>query len=587
MKNIFHLNSKFLPLWFLIFVAIIVGYGIFTRAQDLGYSNYQGDEINTVDFIYEMKNGPINYLFEQKRGPSQYLINMANVNLFGYINEFQIRLPYLIFGILSFISFFFLAKKLFGRAAGSFTLIILSLNGLFLAFARITQYQSLMYLVLTTAAFIFLLYIKDHKAKKFLYISGGLMSIALISHYDALSVLPFYLIIFFRQGWEEYQKTKNIKKSLIDGITFLSLMIVPALFFYIPFSFGSEFDNKTSDYLGDRLFGGGLMPRTGHITMLISMYIPTPVLHSFYFMAILTTLFFIKKLDVMRFKIKSINVEVKRLHVQIVYIGLILFNIIGSVFSLYPIKPRASTVLVLVSSVLLSLLLIFSFKVSKKYVATLVWALGCYSFYFFLMKDARTHVYVSMIPTMILAGLFLSQVYKILNRVGKFVFLITISTISILWAGYNWVIFVNKSPEYPWFDKNYLGNLVYELPRWRPKKIDGVFGFNNWRGWEIVKAEFDKGCLYGSYDSNEKNSITYFYMRKNQLRYENLLGYLPDGFNRGADNIILVEGPHSWEYLEAGYKEALKDYDLVNTIYSVGIPVTYIYSRSYDASCFD
>lgn len=573
MKSFFSIYKNRLPKFFVILSMFIVVYGIFVRSQDLGYSNYQGDEINTVDFIYEMKNGVISYLFEQKRGPTQYLLNMLNVSLFGYSNEFQIRLPYLVFGILSLLSFYLLSKKLFGKNTAIFTVIILSLNGLFIAFSRITQYQSLMYLTITTATFVFLVYVKSRSRKRFLVISGILMSIALISHYDALSVMPFFLVLFFRLAYEDYKSKQSLKSIIADAVIFFALMFIPALFFYIPFLLGSGFENKTSSYLGDRLLGGGLMPRTKHITMLISMYIPTPVLQSFYFFAISTTLFFVSKL--------------KNKFVKIAYFLLFTMNLVGSILSLYDFKPRSSTVLVLISSVLLVLLFLFASKVSKKYVAVLSWAIGCYCFYFFLMKDARTHVYVSMIPTMILSGYFLSKIYSHLRKKYKYILILLISFSSILWSGFNWTIFVDKSPEYPFFDKYYLGKLIYDLPRWRPKKIDGVFGFNNWRGWEIVASEFSNGCLSGTYDSNEKNSITYFYMKKNQLRYENLLGYLPDGqYHSGADNIILVEGPHSWEYLEPGYKDTLKDYDLVKTIYSKGIPVTYIYSKSYKKSCF-
>src|SRR3989344_58050 len=90
--------------WIKLLALLIIAYSIFIRIQGLGYSNFQGDEVNTVDFIYEMKpetNGLWNYLIAQKRGPVQYMINIANYSIFGYINEYQIRLPYLLFGILA------------------------------------------------------------------------------------------------------------------------------------------------------------------------------------------------------------------------------------------------------------------------------------------------------------------------------------------------------------------------------------------------------------------------------------------------------------------------------------------------------
>ena len=45
-----------------------------------------------------MPNGILAYLLEQKRGPIQYVLNILNYSIFGYRNEFLIRLLYLVFG---------------------------------------------------------------------------------------------------------------------------------------------------------------------------------------------------------------------------------------------------------------------------------------------------------------------------------------------------------------------------------------------------------------------------------------------------------------------------------------------------------
>ena len=82
-----------LPFWFVLSVLGIIFYSVFVRIQGLGYSGLQGDEVNTVTFLYGMPDGLLEYLFDQKRGPIQYLLNITNVSIFGYHSEFWIRFP--------------------------------------------------------------------------------------------------------------------------------------------------------------------------------------------------------------------------------------------------------------------------------------------------------------------------------------------------------------------------------------------------------------------------------------------------------------------------------------------------------------
>ena len=134
------------------------------------------------------------------------------------------------------------------------------------------------------------------------------------------------------------------------------------------------------------------------------------------------------------------------------------------------------------------------------------------------------------------------------------------------------MIFVNKSPEYPWWDKDFLGWPIYRIERVRHKKIEGVFGFNNYRGWEQIADLYNRGCLVGSFNSNEKNSITYFYMRTDQKQGNKWDLYLD------ADNLIVVEGPHSWDYF--GVNNIPISYSLIYTIKSNGVIVNRVYGRT-------
>lgn len=564
-----------LPFWFVIVLLFTIAISIFTRAQGLGYSGFQGDEVNTVDFIYEMHDGNvINYLFSQKRGPTQYVINLLNYFAFGYHDELWIRLPYLIFGVIALYSIFILSKKIFGRNVAIIVSTLMAINGLFIAFARITQYQSVMYCIIPIAVFLFIKALTK-MSYKWMLVTGLLMSITLLTHYDTLSVTPFFIVMilgkFFREG--DYTKSailKYLKLTLVFGLAF----ILPALAFYIPFTLSHEFERRTSGYLEDRLLGGGLMPRTKLTMYLLSMYEPIFVMASIYLFAVASGLFYS---NLVSFEI--LKLKIKPQLVKIGFILLILVNAGASYMSLFYFKPRASTVLVVLSSIAIAGILLISKRISVKYAALMTWFLGAYSMYFYLVKDPRTHVYVVFIPAFILAGYTIYKIYKSFSfsHLVQTVYLGVISMAFVYVIGFNWMVFVDRAPEYPWFDKEYFGSPIFEIPKVRHKKIDGVFGFNQWRGWEVTADYFQKGCLKGTYDSNEKNSVTYFYMRQNQVRGEE--GFLPGR----ADNLIVVEGPHSWEYEN---QRIYLGYDLVKIIKSNDIPVTFIYSRNYDPTCF-
>lgn len=568
------LNYKY-PKIFTLFLFLIIGFSIFVRIQDLGYSNFQGDEVNTVDFIYEMKNNDVvGYLFSQKRGPTQYLINLTNVGLFGYHNEFLIRLPYVLFGILAIFSLYYLAKNLFGRNVALIAAVFISINALFIAFSRITQYQSVMYSLIPIGILLFLKALKLMSVK-YMVISSLVMSFMLLTHYDTISVVPFFVVMFVGKfiREEDYSKQK-ILEYLKLGIIFFGLFIIPALLYYIPFSMHQEFSDRTSGYLEGRLLGGGLMPRTWITLYLLSMYKPIWFTSLIYFLAAASGFFYIK--SARNFSFKFINDKLLSISLSL----LVFLNIAGSILSIFYFKPRLSTLIVISTAIGIAILLTFAKKINLKYAATMTWFLAAYSAYFFLLKDPRTHVYVVFMPAFILAGYTVYKLYaSAASRILKYAVLVLFAGVILFISGLNYTVFVNKNPEFPWFEKTYLGQEIFELPRLRGKKIDGVFGFNNWRGWETVAEQLNNGCLVGTFDSNEKDSITYFYIQKHQLR-QDLLGYLPNV----ADTFIYVEGPHSWEY---DLPIDTKQYDLVAVIKSNDYPVTKIYSKNYNPACFE
>jgi len=545
-------NIKIPKLFLVLFLAIIL-YSMMVRIQGLGYSGFQGDEVNPMTFLYEYKDPGFNfgkYLMAQKRGPGQYVINYINVKLFGYHNEWQIRFPYLVFGLLAFYTFYNLAKKLFDETTALFIVVLLAINGLFLAFSRITQYQAFIYFIVPIGIYMFIKALEENSRKKFA-VSGILMTLSLLGHYDTLATLPFFITVFLGDLYRKMDgyslkikgNKKLIRNTLINMSMFFALMIIPAFSYYIPYHLTKSVNDGTNSYLEGRLLGGGLMPRTSITVKLVSMYIP--VVHLlFLFVSEMVGLFYLGG-EITKFKIYKFSLSKK--YLSLIYSFLILLLFASTIFSFYPIKPRLSSVLVIGSSLALTFILFISKKIKPEYAGLVAWALGSFSFYFFIMKDPRTHVYISFIPSFFIVGYGISELVKSLKtNYQKYILYTLLSVVFLFSSVFNWLVFVDKTPEYPWNDKYIFGWNLYHIDKVRHKKIDGVFGFNQYRAWDYLGKLYDEGCLTGNFLSNEKDSVTYFYVRRHQLDPEN--NYLLSTY---ADNLVPIDGPHSWYYSHA------------------------------------
>ena len=543
---------------------LLILFGIFVRIQSLGYSNFQGDEVNTIDFIYPQNSNFLEYLFAQKKGPIQFLINFLNINLFGYNGEFQIRLPYLICGILAIPLWYLLASKILDKKTGLITAVLLSINGLFISFSRITQYQSVMYFLMPVSIFLFIYAVKTQTYRSFV-LAGSLAGSLILLHYDGGSVLFFILPAILLILRDLYINNRKIPYEMIKKFAvYLVVIVAVNALFYLPYLFGNEsFDNSTKGYLNSRLLGGGFMPRTEITIKLLSMYIPNVYLYALFVTSICGI-----------FVIHYKNISSKLIRNS--YPILCLLLVASTWFSLYPIKPRSASLLFIVATLIISAILILKSSSSWRKISLTIWYLCSFSFYLYFVRDPRTHVYMAILPGLILSATFFTYMYNVaLNKnryLSNLLYALFLGSILYL-AGLYWVMYVNKSPEYPWFDKQYMGNEIYHISE--SNRIDGVFGFNNYRGWDQVGALFKAGCLANSteagFESNEKDNITYFYVGIKQKEGDKWSN------ENGAATMVIVEGPHSWTYVD---RREFSGYKLLKTIYSNEVPVTYIFGKN-------
>ncbi len=549
-------------------------YAVYIRFQDLGYSEFQGDETNAIRYLGSIygKNPDFgtfyHFLLNQKRGPGQYVINYINTSVFGLINEFQIRFPFFLFSVLALFSFYLLAFRVFkSKKVAILTSLLVATNGLYIAFSRITQYQSFMYFLIPLSLSVYILGMEKRNFK-IVSFSGFLFSICLLTHYDTLGVGAFfvgYLLYRF------YQNHKDFKFLLTTSALFLAFFLLPSVTFYLQFIRGAYYEESTSGYLTKRLFGFGLMPRTIYeeLGKLLLLYMPIEGwLLSFLFFTI-GLLSFTPYIT----KIKLIKIKISQNYVRYFYVFMVLLHFVALYVSVIQFKPRISTLLIYITSIFIISILFLCKKMPAVFFGMTFWSVLVFAIYFFFIKDPRTHVYMSFMPMFLISAYGLSNIiFSKLVYVRYTSFIIFFSFIFYVCSFY-YVIFVNKNPEYPWFQKSLYGRDLYEVERARHRKIDGVFGFNNQRHWREISELFKKGCLKGNYSSNEKDSITKFYLSFSQT-YPTRPGLIG-----GADNLIYIQGPNSWYYQSIDKLKADIYYSLIKTYDNGDYTVTYIFGN--------
>ena len=137
-------------------ITLLVAGAIF-RFVGLGYSDYQGDEARAALRAAAVLQGYEDVLMLHKKGPTEILLPTLIYTLTGHLTEATARLPFAIANFLGLFATFALGARLFNPLAGWVAAIFLALDGYFIGFAHIVQYQSVVFFTsLRVCAVVFL-----------------------------------------------------------------------------------------------------------------------------------------------------------------------------------------------------------------------------------------------------------------------------------------------------------------------------------------------------------------------------------------------------------------------------------------------
>lgn len=243
------------------------------RLAQLGYSNYQGDEIKAL-CLPAAGQSLVDFLMGQRKGPIQFLITGATGLLTADCsNELIFRIPFACASILSIYFFWHLIRLHFDEQIALYASLFFATNGFFVAFARIVQYQSVV--VLCTVVSLYFLSLSVYEIKwriAGLYIGVISAAIGILAHFDALFVLPpaLYLIrLWYVRSRENHTWLASSRKHLVIALILFGVFIG---LFYIPYTL--SLTAYQLEYWERRMNGG--LRHTGQI---FKLYHSTVVLY--------------------------------------------------------------------------------------------------------------------------------------------------------------------------------------------------------------------------------------------------------------------------------------------------------------------
>ncbi|MGW8250842.1 MAG: ArnT family glycosyltransferase, partial [Anaerolineales bacterium] len=230
----------------------MIGITAWLRLVNLGYSDYQGDELKALAGP-TAGQGLVEYLLEQRKGPLQFLLSYGMQQVQPNLaNEFLTRLPFALAGIASVYFFYQLVTLHYGRRVAFFAAMLFSVNGLFVGLTRIVQYQSLVVLFSILALYGFTLALKSPRwGISGVYVGMLSWAAAMLAHYDGVFIAPYaiYLLIRWYQERRELTAAQRLRHLAIPA----ALAAFTLGLFYVPYFL--ELRGSTLQYWQLRLAG--------------------------------------------------------------------------------------------------------------------------------------------------------------------------------------------------------------------------------------------------------------------------------------------------------------------------------------------
>ena len=484
---------------------LLLGVAAGLRLVQIGYAEFHGDEARAALRAAAVIQGYDDVLFLHKKGPAEILLPTAVFAALGNLTETTARLPFAMANLTALAAAFWLGRRLWGPVAGIAALLLLAVDGFFIGFARIVQYQSLVLLMSSLTLLILVrLWQEPRQIGRGLLLAALLLAAGLWSHYEAgLAAIPALLLVALL--WRSYPGQRGaLGRGLAAAIGLGAGLLA---LFYAPFLTHGQFD-ATYTYLVERRIVGEGFP----VNNVADLWARLTTYSSAYY-----ALTLIGGVIVLLVAAYQHSLGPRR--------GLVAGAILVTGVVLTAWQPTWATLggrdwwIAVALVALLPVLLAPQTAPPARLLwlwfgALLIIMLG-------FTSKPRTHVYVFFMPWALLLGMGAAQAAEWLaarvaaprlRRLGVGLALVAL----LVFGGYVYQMFVVTSPEVlrTW-------HVNWPWGYWRPyATLDNraLFGFPLRNGWKAVGQLYADGTITGEYSTNEVEYWTPIWYTRGRLR---------------------------------------------------------------------
>ncbi|MFZ4661323.1 MAG: ArnT family glycosyltransferase [Caldilineaceae bacterium] len=493
--------------WFtwtnLTLLALLAG-AAYLRFTNLSYSELHGDEAVVALRAVDVIQGWERALFVHKKGPGEILPAVALYVLTGRLTEFAAHLPFALASWTGVLATYLLARRWFGPVAGWWAAAMVMVDGYLMAFGRMLQYQSLIFLMVVLTVLAVQHALDRRPSGRYFLVAALVLATGLLAHYEAvIAVVPVFWLLLCH--WQQQEGDWRAKSWLVARQLALPLVVGGAILvaFYVPFVLDPEFFRDTFAYIfGYRLAGRsrpeGLAIVAGRSTLYSSSY---------YFgaLVILTVAGLVRAY--WRYAPKVLAILLTLLLVVVMTAlwsdstaffqlpGRLAFWLWVALFATVWLAPRLS---------------------QNERTAWLWFSAPLLGVIFFVVKPG-THVYIFFIPWAMVTGLVIAQLWTALaNAWGgwstRWLLAPAMALLVLIFGNYVYQLFVVNRIEVlrTWDENRPAGYWTsYTTPA-----FESIFGFPLRNGWKSIGALYAQGTLHGRFDTNDRfSTVPDWYLR--------------------------------------------------------------------------
>ncbi|MCB9138065.1 MAG: glycosyltransferase family 39 protein [Caldilineaceae bacterium] len=476
----------------------------FLRFTNLGYAEYQGDEARATLRAAAIIQGADDVLLIHKKGPTEIVVPAVAYSLTGHLTETTARWPFAVANVVALFTLFLLGWRLAGPLVGWTAAMFLAVDGYFIGYSHIVQYQSIVFLCSALAVLIFYrLTVNAAAVGRYLTLAAVILATGLLSHYEAaLAVIPalFLLLVLF---WQRPTRWREFLGDLVPPILTGGVMLA---LFYIPFVRHPHF-RATYTYLTDRRVGGSFPYNN-----LADFFLRTTVYSTTYYVLLLIA----ATLAALYFAYRQGWGRRWAAGLSLAATGVMILTFINPTWLRF-----GETDLIVLPFAFFIVLAVLTPRLKPGERMLWLWfGFGMLLALFFVEKP-RTHVYTFFTPWVLLAAWALVRIWRGLReqigapaaRIGG---AIAATALIALFGVYAYWYFVSNTPEVlrtwdAWHPQGYW--VAYDEP-----DDKALFGFPLANGWKVAGVLYEEGVIAGDYETNEKEAWVPSWYTRGQIR---------------------------------------------------------------------